>query len=58
MTSSTSVSLDWFALAIELSGGVALFPYGLNQLSDGLKHAAGEGLKKTAHSPYAAAGVK
>jgi phosphate:Na+ symporter len=28
-----------------LFGGLALFLYGLNQLSDGLKHAAGEALK-------------
>jgi phosphate:Na+ symporter len=28
-----------------LCGGLALFLYGLNQLSDGLKHAAGEALK-------------
>src|SRR5262249_32809423 len=28
-----------------MCGGLALFLYGLNQLSDGLKHAAGEALK-------------
>jgi len=28
-----------------LCGGLALFLYGLNQLSDGLEHAAGEALK-------------
>ena len=32
-------------LGMELFGGLALFLYGLNQLSDGLKHAAGEALK-------------
>ena len=41
----TSASLDWFKLGMELFGGLALFLYGLDQLSDGLKHAAGEALK-------------
>jgi hypothetical protein len=58
MTSSTSVCLDWFALAMRLSGGLALCPYGLDQLSDSLKHAAGEALKKRAHLAFAVTGVK
>jgi phosphate:Na+ symporter len=45
MPPSTSASPDWFTLGMGLFGGLALFLYGLNQLSDGLKHAAGEALK-------------
>jgi len=45
MPPSTSTSPDWFTLSMGLFGGLALFLYGLNQLSDGLKHAAGEALK-------------
>src|SRR6516165_3354615 len=45
MPPSTSVSPEWFTLSMGLCGGLALFLYGLNQLSDGLKHAAGEALK-------------
>jgi phosphate:Na+ symporter len=36
---------SWFALAMGLSGGLALFLYGLDQLSTGLKQAAGDGLR-------------
>jgi phosphate:Na+ symporter len=32
-------------LSMGLFGGLALFLYGLDQLSDGLKHAAGDALK-------------
>ena len=45
MIPSTSVSPDWLTLSMRLCGGLALFLYGLNQFSDGLKHAAGEALK-------------
>lgn len=45
MSPSASASLDWFTLGMELFGGLALFLYGLDQLSEGLKHAAGEALK-------------
>ena len=45
MPPSTSASLNWFTLGMELFGGLALFLYGLDQLSDGLKQAAGEALK-------------
>jgi hypothetical protein len=40
MPPSTSASPDWFTLGMGLCGGLALFFYGLNQLSNGLKHAA------------------
>jgi len=36
---------DWFMLGMGLFGGLALFLYGLDQLSEGLKHAAGDALK-------------
>ncbi len=42
---SSLPSPDWFALGMGLFGGLALFLYGLSQLSDGLKHAAGDALK-------------
>jgi phosphate:Na+ symporter len=45
MPPSTWATPDWFTLGMGLFGGLALFLYGLNQLSDGLKHAAGEALK-------------
>ncbi|RLA81037.1 MAG: Na/Pi cotransporter family protein, partial [Epsilonproteobacteria bacterium] len=39
------VSLDWFEIAMGLFGGLALFLAGLDQLTDGLKMAAGDTLK-------------
>ncbi|MGH8093238.1 MAG: Na/Pi cotransporter family protein [Chthoniobacterales bacterium] len=45
MPPSTSESLDWFTLGMGLFGGLALFLYGLDQLSNGLKGAAGDTLK-------------
>ena len=45
MPPSTSTNPDRLTLDMGLFGGLALFLYGLNQLSDGLKHAAGEALK-------------
>jgi phosphate:Na+ symporter len=45
MTTPDSYHLDWFALALGLLGGLALFLYGLDQLSEGLKQAAGDALK-------------
>jgi phosphate:Na+ symporter len=44
MTTDAS-HLDWFALALGLFGGLALFLFGLDQLSEGLKQAAGDALK-------------
>lgn len=38
-------SIEWFTLIIGLSGGLALFLTGLEQLSEGLKKAAGQTLK-------------
>jgi len=37
--------IDWFVLVMKLMGGLALFLGGLEQLSDGLKKAAGDTLK-------------
>jgi phosphate:Na+ symporter len=45
MTTPDPSHLDWFALALGLLGGLALFLYGLDQLSEGLKQAAGDALK-------------
>lgn len=45
MLVSVTSNLDWFALAMALCGGLALFLYGLDQLSEGLKQAAGDSLK-------------
>jgi phosphate:Na+ symporter len=41
----TSSNPQWFMLAMGLFGGLALFLYGLDQLSEGLKNAAGDTLK-------------
>ena len=45
MTAPPPSNPDWFALALGLFGGLALFLYGLDQLSEGLKQAAGDKLK-------------
>src|SRR3974390_494043 len=45
MTATDPSHPDWFALALGLFGGLALFLYGLDQLSEGLKQAAGDALK-------------
>src|SRR6516164_9376713 len=45
MTAPDPSHPDWFALALGLFGGLALFLFGLDQLSEGLKQAAGDALK-------------
>src|SRR5262245_32576746 len=45
MTTPNPSNPDWFTVALGLFGGLALFLYGLDQLSDGLKQAAGDTLK-------------
>jgi phosphate:Na+ symporter len=45
MTATDPSHPDWFALTLGLFGGLALFLYGLDQLSQGLKQAAGDALK-------------
>ena len=37
--------VDWFYLAMALLGGLAMFLYGMEQMSDGLQSAAGDRLK-------------
>ena len=37
--------IDWFYLAMALFGGLAMFLYGMEQMSDGLQSAAGDRLK-------------
>ena len=38
-------SLDWFTMGMGLFGGLALFLFGMEQMSDALKSAAGNGMK-------------
>lgn len=38
-------SIDWFGLGMGLFGGLAMFLFGLEQLSDGLQAASGDALK-------------
>ena len=38
-------TIDWFTLGMGLFGGLAMFLFGMEQMSDGLKAAAGETLK-------------
>jgi len=45
METSPDISLDWFEIGMGLFGGLALFLAGLDQLTDGLKMAAGDTLK-------------
>ena len=45
MSTTNLSAADWFALAMGLAGGLALFLFGLDQLSEGLKLAAGDSLK-------------
>ena len=37
--------IDWFTLGMGLFGGLAMFLFGMEQMSEGLKAAAGETLK-------------
>jgi phosphate:Na+ symporter len=41
----TTGEIDWLRLLMGLFGGLALFLFGMEQMSNGLKAAAGEGLK-------------
>ena len=41
----TGLNVDWMRLCIGLLGGLALFLYGMEQLSNGLKSAAGDRMK-------------
>ena len=42
---ANAVDIDWFKLAMGLLGGLAMFLFGMEQMSEGLKAAAGETLK-------------
>jgi phosphate:Na+ symporter len=44
-TAAGSEEIDWFALGMGLLGGLAMFLFGMDQMSDGLRAAAGETLK-------------
>jgi phosphate:Na+ symporter len=41
----TTQEVDWFYLTMALFGGLAMFLYGMEQMSDGLQSAAGDKLK-------------
>ncbi len=43
--SENSAQLNWLKMAMELFGGLALFLFGMEQMSDGLKAAAGDQMK-------------
>lgn len=45
MPAPTALNPDWFTLGMGLLGGLALFLFGLDQVSSGLKRAAGDTLK-------------
>lgn len=45
-SATTDVAINWFDLGMGLLGGLALFLYGLDMLSAGLKKAAGDTLRK------------
>ena len=38
--------LDWFKIVVNLIGGLAIFLFGMSVMTDGLKSAAGDGLRK------------
>ena len=42
---AVAADIDWFYLTMALFGGLAMFLYGMEQMSDGLQSAAGEKLK-------------
>ncbi len=42
---STTAGLDWARMLMGLFGGLALFLFGMDQLGDGLKATAGDGMK-------------
>jgi phosphate:Na+ symporter len=44
-TSTESTEVDWFKLGMGLLGGLAMFLFGMEQMSEGLKSAAGDTLK-------------
>ena len=44
-SASKSGEIDWFVLCIGLFGGLALFLYGMERMSDALKNVAGEKMK-------------
>lgn len=44
---NTNSALDWFMISITLAGGLALFLYGLEKMSEGMKKTAATKMKKT-----------
>lgn len=40
------IEINWFMLVVELLGGLALFLFGMDKMSDGLKKSAGQSMRK------------
>ncbi len=45
LATSADITIDWWAIGIGLAGGLALFLFGLEQMTEALKAVAGEGLR-------------
>lgn len=45
-TLETSTNISWFFLVMGLLGGLALFLYGMEKMSEGLKKSAGKGMRR------------
>ena len=45
-TIGTTTTISWFFLVMGLLGGLALFLYGMEKMSEGLKKSAGKGMRK------------
>ena len=43
---NTKGAIDWTVMIMTLFGGLALFLYGMNKMSDGMKKAAGDSMRK------------
>ena len=46
LADATLHELDWFKIVVNLAGGLAIFLFGMNVMTDGLKSAAGDGLRR------------
>jgi phosphate:Na+ symporter len=46
LADATLNDLDWFKIIVNLAGGLAIFLFGMTVMTDGLKSATGDGLRK------------
>ncbi len=46
LADTTPIDLDWFKIIVSLAGGLAIFLFGMTVMTDGLKSATGDGLRK------------